>query len=111
MPTNRTRRTRASQGLDSWKLMQLVTGKQYLLAGPGCGYFPEGATGGCNHWTQAEWDDWRGQVAADWQKHGAAILRWWNGHSEQFTAQFHTDPRTPGGQPWALTEFGEPDHG
>ena len=111
MPTNRIKRTRGQSGLDYWKLTQLIDGSQCLTAAPGYGYCPEGVTGGCNHWTNAQWMEWTELIRADWQKHGQAVLAWWRGETESFTAIYASvggRRREASRTPWALTEFGEP---
>lgn len=108
MPTNRRKRTRGQQGLDYWKLEQLTEGHSYLLAR--AGYYPKGALGGCNHWTEDQWEDWRQQVETDWHRYGHQVLAWWYGETEQFTAMFdqYERKRDPNKEPWALREFGLP---
>lgn len=106
MPTNRKRRARSAQVLDSQHIAQFIDGLP-LLAGTG---FSEGiGSGGCGTWTEADWLAFEAAAAAGWQQHGAAFLRWWRCESEQFTALFRDDPRKSGAQPWALETFGEPN--
>lgn len=106
MPTNRLRRARTAQALDLHHLTQLIDGLP-LLAGAG---FAAGIQDGCNHWSTADWQAFDDAAREGWRQHGAAFMRWWRRDSEQFTALFPKDPRTPA-KPWALETFGEPDNG
>ena len=105
MPTNRTKRTRARADLDDQHVHQLIIGWP-MLAGTG---FSAGImSGGCSHWNAEDWKAFTEAAREGWRQHGAAIMRWWRGETEAFTACFQTDPRKAGTKPWALETFGEP---
>jgi hypothetical protein len=90
MPTNRKRRARNAQTLDTQHIEQLLTGLP-LLAGTG---FAEGVGGGgCNGWSATDWQTFRDAAADGWRRHGAAIMAGAD------------DPAAI----WAFREFGPPD--
>jgi hypothetical protein len=108
MPTNRTKRTRASTALDYWKIDQLLTG-QALIAGVG---FAAGIPHGCNHWTWDQAQAFRDALENGWRTHGSDLLAWLCGDHERFnaaTAPYGGRERFAGQTPWALSQFGEPE--
>jgi hypothetical protein len=84
MPTNRTKRSRSKQGLDYWKIDQLVTGS-FLLAGVG---YAAVCHDGWNHWSEEDERRVHELMRTDW----ALIL--WLGGGLKTTASPPPTPRT-----------------
>jgi hypothetical protein len=107
MPTNRTKRSRSKQGLDYWKIDQLVTGS-FLLAGVG---YAAVCHDGWNHWSEEDERRVHELMRTDWDQLGADFMAWWRVENDRFTAAYATygdKRRDPSITPWALTKFGEP---
>lgn len=107
MPTNRTKRSRARQTLDYWKIDQLVTG-DFLIANVG---YAAAYPNGCNSWTAEQWEQLNDTIRDEWRQIGAEFMAWWRGDTERFTAVYSSiggKRRDPDIEPWALREFGEP---
>jgi hypothetical protein len=107
MPTNRKRRSRASNALDHWKIDQLATGDS-LIAGVG---YSKPKWGGCNHWTEDQWAEFREAMRADWAIYGEDVSAWWRGEHDRYTDRFTSREKLRGRgitELWAAAEF---DHG
>lgn len=106
MPTNRTKRTRSHRGLDHWSIDQLVTG-DFTVAGVG---LMQGFGSGINGLTADERAELDRRTRAAWAEHGAALLAWWRGDNERFSAVYASvggNRRNPEIELWAAKEFGE----
>jgi hypothetical protein len=113
MPTNRTRRTRAKNTLDSHKMGQLHHGPHDCLIA-GAGYYqhptrPDAVKGSPAGFY---WDlDNEGkarildQMRADWFREQDAIMTAWDARDDdtrERARNYHGNPA----EPWALREFG-----
>lgn len=110
------RRVAKSREIDELKISELIEGPGTCLLA-GCGYYlPHNGPGavageaGGFFWELSQ----TGQkivlerMRDGWSRHGKAVMAWWRGETEQFTAVCaRRDPRDTQIIPWALSEFGE----
>lgn len=109
MPTNRTRRARVSDvELDQFKRQAMFQGPEAVLIA-GEGYYPNTARSDLR--TEAEHDAAIAAMRVDWDRHGAALMHWWNTAVPLPKAERDGSYVPPGGpdtKPWAWHRFGKP---
>ncbi len=104
MPTRRAKINRVQ--FDGYRAMQLLGGPNWvLLAGVGYLTFVARFEDLSEHDQQATLE----QMRSDWQRHGEALTRWWDGDETAFKFRpwepIGREPATP----WALEQFGPPN--
>lgn len=106
MATNRTRRTRGRPQLDNLKISELHYGPgTCLLAGAGY-YIPNSRKFYFQH-TEEEQAHIIAWMRDDWMLGHRIVMEAWDNRDEHdlyIAREHHGDPA----EPWALTEFGEP---
>ena len=99
------RRAGKSRQFDEYRACQLLAGPDATLLA-GVGYLTAARF---ELMTEADQAAALADMRADWERHGAELLAWWNGDDEAFRFRpWNFIIRDPARLPWAAEQFGEP---
>ncbi|MGI8705146.1 MAG: hypothetical protein ACR2JJ_05040 [Sphingomicrobium sp.] len=102
------RRAGKSRQFDEHRACQLLAGPDALLLA-GVGYLTATRF---DQMTEADQAAALADMRADWERHGADLLAWWNGDDDAFRFKpWNFIIRDPARRPWAAEQFREVSSG
>jgi len=102
------KRAGKSRQFDEYRACQLLAGPDATLLA-GTGYLTAARAARFDEMADADKASALDDMREDWDRHGAALMAWWNGDDEAFRFKpWNFVVRDPEYMPWAAEQFGEP---